>query len=120
MVGPNSAEHGPDKTEKRRETNYAVSHVRERVRRWFCERARKHAADHVNDSEHAGEKHGRVTGGNRDDVSCQPDVCVEHRLQHLKRVAASGEMVRNDQCDETDRSSASSADSVPENPLQDE
>ena len=67
------------------------------------ERAGEHAADHVDDRQHAGEEHGRVSGGDRHDVGGQPEVGVEDGLQHLQGVAAAGEVVGDDEGDEPDR-----------------
>ena len=86
----------------------------------FVQRAGEHAADDVDDREHAGEEHGGVAGRDRDDVRGEPDVGVEDGLQHLERVAAAGEMMRDDQRDETDRARAGRADPVAENSLEDE
>ena len=97
LIGPDSAEHGADKTEQRRETNDAVSHARERIGGLLFQRARENAAHDVDDREHSGEKHGGVTGRDRDHVRGEPDVGVEHGLQHFERVAAAGEMMRDDQ-----------------------
>ena len=96
MICPDSAEDRADKTEQCRETDYAISHPRQRIGRLFVQRARKHTADHVKDREHSGEKHCRVAGGNTNHVGREPDIGVEHGLQHFQRVAAAGEMVRDD------------------------
>ena len=96
----------------------AVSHARERIGSLFFQRAREDAAHDVNDGEHAGEKHGGVTGRDRDDVRGQPDVGIEHRLQHFEGVAAAGEMMGDDQRDKTNCARASRADAVSENALE--
>src|SRR5437016_13937628 len=48
----------------------------------------------------------------------QPNVGVENRLQHLERVAAAREMVRDDQGHKTNRTGAGCADSVAKNALE--
>ena len=86
----------------------------------FVQRAGEHAAHDVNDREHAGEKHGGVTGRDRDDVGREPDVGVEHGLQHLERVAAASEMMRDDQRDKADRAGAGCTDAIAKNSLKDQ
>ena len=115
LIGPDAAEDCADETEQRRETNDAVGHARERIRGLLFQRAREDAAHDVDDGKHTGEKHGGVTGGDRDDVRGQPDVGVEHGLQHFQGVAAAGEMMRDDQGHKTNRARARRADAVSEN-----
>ena len=55
------------------------------------------------------------SGGDRDHVRRQPNVCVENGLQHFERVAAAGQMMSDDERDETDRARAGRADPVPKN-----
>ena len=62
--------------------------------------------------EEAGEERGGVADRDRDDVRREPEVGVEHGLHHLHRVAASGEVVRDEQRDEADRAGAGRADAV--------
>ena len=120
LIGPDAAEHGADEAEERGKTNHAVGHARERIGRLLFQRAGEDAADDINDREHSGEEHGRITGGDRDHVRGQPDVGVEHGLQHFEGVAAAGEMMRDDQRDETNRARAGRADAVPKNSLEDQ
>ena len=95
MIGPDAAEYGSDKAEQRGETDDTVSHARERIGRLLFQRTGEHATDDVNDGEHPGEKHGGITGRDRDDVRGEPDIGVEHGLQHLQCVTAAGEMMRD-------------------------
>ena len=84
------------------------------------ERAGEDAAHDVNDREHPGQERGGVADRDRDDVRGEPEVRVEHRLQHLHRVAASGEMMRDDEGDEPDRAGAGCADAVAKDSLENE
>ena len=97
LIRPDAAEHRADEAEERGKTNDAVSHAGERIGSLFFQRAGEHAANDVNNREHPGEEHGRITGRDRDHVRGQPDVGVEHGLQHFERVAAAGEMMCDDQ-----------------------
>src|SRR5438309_443830 len=86
LIGPDTAENRADEAEESRETNDAVGHARKRIGRFLFKRRREDAADDVNHREHSGEEHGGITSCNCDHVSGEPDVGVEHRLQHLEGV----------------------------------
>ena len=81
---------------------------------------RKDAANDIDDRQHAGEKHGGVTGSDRNNVSREPDIGVEHSLQHLERIAAFGEMLSDNQGDKTDRAGAGCANAITEDSFQNE
>ena len=63
-------------------------------------------------------KVGRVPERDGDDVGGEPEVGVEHGAHHLHRVAAEGEVVRDDLGDEADGGGHDEADAVAVDPFE--
>src|SRR6185369_6837566 len=71
LIGPNASENRPDKTKQRREADDAIDHPSQRPGRWGLQCPRKNAADNIEDSQEPGEKGGRVTKRDHDDMSSE-------------------------------------------------
>ena len=120
LIRPNAAEHRPNKAEKRGKTDDAVDHLGARRTVGFVERnlVGDEVAHDINDREKAGDEGCRVADGDNDHVCREPEVGVEHRLQHFHRVAAKREPSGDEQRDEAHRAGDDVADAIAINTLQ--
>ncbi len=65
------------------------------------EQARGPAESDVNDREETGDEGGGVTERDDNDMGREPEIGIEHGAHHFHCVAAEGEVVGDQQCDET-------------------
>ena len=96
VVCPEAAEHGADEAEEESEADHAVGHAIELVlvvpggEPLGRSRHGPTACDPLHDrqdAEHSGQKCGAVAERDRDHVRGEPELRVEHGLQHMHRVA---------------------------------
>jgi hypothetical protein len=109
LIGPDAAQDRADKTEECGETDDAIDHPAQRLatRR---QRAGEEAAHDVNNGQQSRHKHRRIAGRHHHDVGGQPQVGVQHGLQHFHGIAVERQVMGDDQSDEADESRHDQAD----------
>ena len=88
VVGPEAAQHRADETEKYREAHHAVDHAGQIGGPLFRERGGQDTADDIQHTEQSGDECCRVAECNARHMRGQPELRIEHGLQHYKGVTA--------------------------------
>ena len=96
VVGPEAAQHRANEAEEERKTDHAVGHAIELILlipggepscRCRCHPAACDPLYDREDAEHSSQEGGAVAERDRDHVGGEPELRVEHGLQHVHRVA---------------------------------
>ena len=120
LVGPDAAQNGAHETEEGGETNNAIDHPPQRAGHLRRQGAGEETAHDVNDGQQPGHKHRGVAQGDHDDVGGEPQVGVQHGLEHFHGVAAQGQVMGNDQGGKADESRHDQAQAALEDSFQDD
>ena len=96
LVGPNTAQHGAHEAEQRGEAQNAIHHARQALTHVAGHHLRKESEHHIQNGQEACDIGGSVAQRHDDHVGGEPEVGIEHRLEHHHGVASEGEIVSHD------------------------
>src|SRR5881394_1291532 len=112
LVGPDAAEDGADEGEEDREADDAVDHSADVFALVLGHRTAEDAFEDVENAQDAGEESGGVAEGDDDHVGGEPEIGVEHRLEHFHGMAIGGEVLGDNHGKKAGHGGGGDADAV--------